>query len=88
MGHADSLIGQPSRKRKSLSEVCLIISFSDSQLQSVLAATRQVAYADRTRYLALIATELEQCGDEIGDGAVHRAVANAIRFIRRNPAPS
>jgi hypothetical protein len=65
----------------------VITSFSDAQLRAVCEATRQVPYEDRRRYLLLIADELDQCGDEIGDGSVARAVANAIRTIRRNPEP-
>jgi hypothetical protein len=34
-----------------------------------------------------IADELDQCDNEIGDGSVSRAIATAIRHIRRNPAP-
>jgi hypothetical protein len=63
------------------------LSFSDSQLRAVCEATRQLQYQDRRRYLLLIAGELDQCGDEIGDGSVQRAIASAIRTIRRNPTP-
>ena len=63
------------------------LSFSDSQLRAVCAATRQLRYEARRRYLPLIADELDQCGEEIGDGNVARAVPTAVRVIRRNPAP-
>jgi hypothetical protein len=63
------------------------LSFSDSQLRTVCAATRQLRYEDRRRYLLLIADELDQSGAEIGDGNVQRAIAHAVRTIRRNPDP-
>ena len=65
----------------------MLISFSDQQLQSIFAgATAQITYADRARYLCLIADALDVDDVEIGDGSVSRAVADAIRTIRRNPA--
>ena len=62
------------------------LSFANSQLRTVCAATRQLRYEDRRRYLLLIADELDQCA-EVGDGSVSRAVAHAIRTIRRTPTP-
>jgi hypothetical protein len=66
----------------------MIISFSDSQMQSIFAATRQVSYEDRARYLVLVADALDVDDVEIGDGSVSRAIAQAVRTIRRNPAPA
>ena len=66
----------------------MLVSFSDSQMQSIFAgATAQVPYADRARYLCLIADALDVDDTEIGDGSVARR-ADAIRTIRRNPAPA
>ena len=42
---------------------------------------------DRRRYLLFVADELDRCGDEIGDDSVGRAIAHAVRMIRRNPDP-
>jgi hypothetical protein len=66
----------------------MLISFSDQQLQSIFAgATAQVPYEDRARYLVLIADSLDSDTDdtEVGDGSVGRAIADAVRTIRRNP---
>jgi hypothetical protein len=64
----------------------MLISFSDQQLQSIFAgATAQVPYEDRARYLVLIADSLDTDDTEIGDGSVGRAIADAVRTIRRNP---
>jgi hypothetical protein len=64
----------------------MLISFSDQQLQSIFAgATAQVPYEDRARYLVLIAVSLDTDDTEIGDGSVGRAIADAVRTIRRNP---
>ena len=63
----------------------MIISFSDDQLRSIFAATRQVSYEDRARYLVLIADALDCDDTEIGDGSLARAIAQAVRAIRRNP---
>jgi hypothetical protein len=63
----------------------MIISFSDQQLQSIFAASRQVSYEDRARYLVLIADSLDVDDVEIGDGSVARAVAQAVRTIPRRP---
>jgi hypothetical protein len=38
--------------------------------------------------LVLIADSLDVDDVEIGDGSVARAVAQAVRTIRRNPAPA
>jgi hypothetical protein len=66
----------------------MLVSFSDSQMQSIFAgATAQIPYEDRARYLCLIADALDCDDTEIGDGSVARAVAQAVRTIRRNPAP-
>ena len=66
----------------------MLISFSDQQLQSIFAgATAQVPHADRARYPCLIADALDVDDVEIGDGGVARAIAAAVRTIRRNPAP-
>ncbi len=62
----------------------MIISFSDIQLRAVCAATRQLRYEDHPRYLVLVADELDR-DNEIGDGNVSRAIAHAVRTIRRNP---
>ena len=64
----------------------MLISFSDQQLQSIFAgATAEVPYEDRARYLVLIAVSLDTDDTEIGDGSVGRAIADAVRTIRRNP---
>ena len=64
----------------------MLISFSDQQLQSIFAgATAQVPYEDRARYLVLIAVSLDTDDTEVGDGSVGRAIADAVRTIRRNP---
>jgi hypothetical protein len=64
----------------------MIISFSDQQMQSIFAASRQIEYEDRARYLVLVADALDVDDTEIGDGSVSRAIADAVRTIRRNPA--
>jgi hypothetical protein len=53
---------------------------------SGLRSHPQIRYQDRRRYLLLIADELDQCA-EVGDGNVSRAIAHAVRTIRRNPDP-
>jgi hypothetical protein len=51
----------------------MLVSFSDSQMQSIFAgATAQVPYADRARYLCLIADALDVDDTEIGDGGARR----------------
>ena len=63
----------------------MIISFSDEQMRSIFASSRQMSYEDRARYLVLIADLLDVDDTEIGDGSVGRAIAEAVRAIRRHP---
>jgi hypothetical protein len=67
----------------------MLVSFSDSQMQSIFAgATAPGPIRGSCQYLCLIADALDVDDTEIGDGSVARAVADAIRTIRRNPAPA
>jgi hypothetical protein len=51
------------------------IVLTDRQLAAVMAAAQPLAAVDRSPFLAEVAQRL--AGREIGDGAVHRACADA-----------
>jgi hypothetical protein len=51
------------------------IALTDRQLDMVMAAAQPLPPADRSAFLAEVAALLQ--GVEIGDGAVHRACADA-----------
>ena len=61
-----------------------MISFSDAELHAVCAAAYQIKYEDRPRFMAYLGDELQQY-TVIGEGTVGRAIAAAVRTIRRNP---
>jgi hypothetical protein len=64
--------------------VLICICETDEQLATIVeTARRQVKHQDRARFLELIGRELPR--GEVGDGAVSRAINQALRFIRRNP---
>jgi hypothetical protein len=53
------------------------IALTDSQLEAVMAAAQPLAPADRGRFLQAVAEALR--GQEVGDGAVYLAIAEAQR---------
>jgi hypothetical protein len=59
------------------------ISLSDSQLQQVLAAAAVLHVADRDAFLRSVAERLRH--QQVGDGAVGRAVREAQREYFRAP---
>jgi hypothetical protein len=53
------------------------IALSDAQLSAVMTAAEPLAPSDRAAFLEHVATLLRDI--EVGDGAVHRAIATAQR---------
>jgi hypothetical protein len=51
-----------------------LIRLTDAQLDVIMAAAEPLAVADRDPFLRDIAARL-QGGDEIGDGLIHRVIA-------------
>jgi hypothetical protein len=59
-----------------------MISFSDQQLQLIMAWAGTVPVADRTEFLELIASQLK-----VRDVDVRDATERALRFLRERRAP-
>jgi hypothetical protein len=57
------------------------IRLTDAQLDAVLAAARPLAVGDRDQFLQDVARALQ--GQDLGDGAVYRAIREAATMIRR-----
>jgi hypothetical protein len=53
------------------------IRLTDSQLDAVLAAARPLAVGDRDQFLQDVARALQ--GQDLGDGAVYRAIRDVQR---------
>jgi hypothetical protein len=60
------------------------IALTDRQLAAIIAAAEPLAPADRSPFLAEVAAALQ--GQEIGDGMVHRACADAWTKFWHPPA--
>jgi hypothetical protein len=60
------------------------IRLSDEQLSAIMRAAQPLAPADRGAFLQAVAAALRS-HPEIGDGAVHRAVAEVQRQYFRPP---